>query len=302
MVGRSVSASQESGTSERSINGLTPSSSRCGSSSRSVSTEGRPDAPVDEGYSHVAQLVVINYCYDARVRAGRPPREAARPVEIGVAIAASRRSAGLTRSTLAARAGISANTLMKVEQGHTRDPGVMKVAALCRVLEVSIDDLVASAEQIDRRQGKPMTNGIVSVGYEGRTIDALVRDLQLAGVRTVADVRLNAISRKAGFSKTRLAAALAEAGIKYRHLRELGNAKDNRQPFWDGRVEEGRRVFRESLETPAARASLDELGALVTDEVVAVLCFESDSGRCHRQVVIDEVRRARGVPVVALGR
>jgi len=91
-----------------------------------------------------------------------------------------------------------------------------------------------------------MTHGIVSVGYEARTIDAFVAELQRAGVQTVADVRLNAISRKAGFSKTRLKEALAAAAIGYRHMRSLGNAKENRQPFWDGRVEQGRSVFRET--------------------------------------------------------
>jgi hypothetical protein len=43
-------------------------------------------------------------------------------------------------------------------------------------------------------------------------------------------------------------------------MRRLGNAKENREPFWGGRVEEGRRVFREALESPDAGASLEELG------------------------------------------
>ena len=145
-----------------------------------------------------------------------------------------------------------------------------------------------------------MTHGIVSVGYEGRTIDEFVTELVRAGVKTVADVRLNAISRKAGFSKTRLREALAASGIEYRHMRSLGNAKDNRLPFWDGRVEEGRRVFRESLESPEAESSLEELSVLVRDHVVAVLCFESDVEKCHRRVVIDEVVNETEVPVVAL--
>ncbi|PPJ18215.1 hypothetical protein C5E45_10195 [Nocardia nova] len=40
-----------------------------------------------------------------------------------------------------------------------------------------------------------------------------------AGVATVVDVRLTPISRKPGLSKTKLSAALAEAGIRYVHLR-----------------------------------------------------------------------------------
>jgi uncharacterized protein (DUF488 family) len=190
---------------------------------------------------------------------------------------------------------------MKVEQGQTRDPGVLKVAALCRALSVSIDELMHDVERNQlRREVTAMTHGIVSVGYEGRTIDDFVTELVRAGVQTVADVRLNAISRKAGFSKTRLREALAAAGIDYRHMRSLGNAKENRLPFWDGRVEEGRRAFRERLQSPEAESSLDELSLLVRDQVVAVLCFETDAEKCHRKVIIDEVAGATEVPVAAL--
>lgn len=235
------------------------------------------------------------------MRVGRPSRDSLAVDGLGQALIDRRRAAGISRSTLAARAGLSNNTLMKVEQGQTRDPGVLKVAALCRALSVSIDELVHDAERNKLpRKVTAMTHGIVSVGYEGRTIDDFVADLVRAGVRTVADVRLNAISRKTGFSKNRLRDALAAAGIDYRHMRSLGNAKENRLPFWEGRVEEGQRVFREALQTPEAESSLDELSALACDQVVAVLCFETDVEKCHRKVIIDEVVDATEVPVAAL--
>lgn len=235
------------------------------------------------------------------VRVGRPSRDSFGVTGLGQALIDRRRLAGISRASLAARAGLSNNTLMKVEQGHTRDPGVLKVAALCRALSVSIDELVQDAEGNPLpREITAMTHGIVSVGYEGRTIDDFVAELVRAGVQTVADVRLNAISRKGGFSKTRLREALAAAGINYRHLRSLGNAKDNRLPFWEGRVEEGRRVFREALDSPEAESSLNELSDLVRCHVVAVLCFEADVEKCHRKVIIDEVASATEVPVAAL--
>lgn len=220
---------------------------------------------------------------------------------LGQALLDRRNAAGISRAELAVKAGLSRNTLMKVEQGQTRDPGLLKVAAICRALSVSIDELVQEAERKHLpREDIPMTHGIVSVGYEGRRIDDFVAALVEAGVQTVADVRLNAISRKAGFSKTRLREALAAAGIDYRHMRSLGNAKENREPFWDGRVEEGRRVFRKALQSPEAESSLHELVNLATEEVVAVLCFETDVEKCHRKVIIDEVVDAAPMPVVAL--
>jgi transcriptional regulator with XRE-family HTH domain len=236
------------------------------------------------------------------MRAGRParlPGGSSRP-RLGHVIVAQRLAAGLTRGELARRSGVSTNTLMKVEQDQTQDPGVLKIAALCRALSVSIDELVRDAERVQSHPEVFMSHGIISVGYEGRTIDAFVADLQRAGVRTVADVRLNAISRKAGFSKTRLKEALAAVGIGYRHMKSLGNAKENRKPFWDGRAEEGRRVYREALRAPDAGALLEELSEMARDHVVAVLCFETDLEMCHRKVIIDEVVSATAVPVAAL--
>jgi len=234
------------------------------------------------------------------VRVGRPARATFEGPTLGRVIAARRDTVGMTRAALAAKAGLSVNTLMKVEQGLTGDPGVFKVAAVCRALSITIDELVRSAQRTLVPQEARMTHGIVSAGYEGRSIEEFVAALQVLGVGTVADVRLNAISRRAGFSKSRLRAALASAGIEYRHLRSLGNAKENRQPFWTGRVEEGRRAFMEALQAPEAEAELHELADLAADHVVAVLCFEADAEMCHRQVVIDQVVDARGVPIATL--
>lgn len=235
------------------------------------------------------------------MRVGRPRKHSTALAALGDVVRERRLAAGLTRAALAARAGLSENTLMKVEQGQTRDPGVLKVAAMCRALSVSIDDLIEEAQSHHLPQeNRPMTHGIVSVGYEGRTIESFITGLQRAGVGTVADVRLNAVSRKAGFSKTRLREALAGVGIDYVHLRSLGNAKENRQPFRDGRLEEGRRAFGETLQAPAAQASLDHLSGLAQGQVVAVLCFESDGDKCHRKVIIDRLVNVAPLPVSAL--
>lgn len=138
---------------------------------------------------------------------------------------------------------------------------------------------------------------MVSAGYEGRTIEGFVESLVSVGVTAVADVRLNAISRKAGFSKGRLQNALAEADIDYLHFRTLGNPKENREPFWAGRVQEGRETYRELLSGDDQVSALSELGELADHQVVAILCFESDHERCHRQVVIDELTAATELPV-----
>ncbi|MEI2807424.1 MAG: DUF488 family protein [Albidovulum sp.] len=46
---------------------------------------------------------------------------------------------------------------------------------------------------------------LFTVGYEGTDIDRFVRTLKAVGVEKLADVQAVAVSRKAGFSKTKLA-------------------------------------------------------------------------------------------------
>lgn len=128
---------------------------------------------------------------------------------------------------------------------------------------------------------------LVSVGYEGREIDEFVRDLKLRGVTVVADVRLNAVSRRRGFSKSALAHALLQAGIQYVHLRGLGNPRDNRRAFSGADLERGRNAFRELLDSESAANDLERLRELTGTTVVAVLCVEREEQKCHRQLIID---------------
>ena len=108
----------------------------------------------------------------------------------------------------------------------------------------------------------------------------------------LVDVRLNPISRKPGLSKTKLGAALADAGIKYVHLRELGNPKDNREGFRNG--EPGARErFRTVLNGAEGSKALAHVGELLESGVVALLCFEVDHRQCHRGLVADELLAQR---------
>lgn len=216
---------------------------------------------------------------------------------LGGVIERHRTALGITRVELAKRAGVSYNTLMKMEQGFVQDPGLFKTAALSRSIGISLDDLVRDA-LVSTPERRKMTYGIVSLGYEGKTIDRFVEILVEHGVGVVADVRLNPISRKPGFSKTRFKEALEDAGIRYEHLRPLGNDKDNREPFWTGKISEGRAVFRKSIKNEMARSALKDLAMLAKSNVVAVVCFEADEENCHRHVVIDEITRREQVPVV----
>ncbi|MBZ4487676.1 DUF488 domain-containing protein [Microbacterium sp. cx-55] len=134
---------------------------------------------------------------------------------------------------------------------------------------------------------------IEGIGYEGQTVDALVSKLRIRGVATLVDVRLNAISRKRGFSKRALAAALAEAGIAYVHMPVLGNQRDNRAGYGELDSPLARQVrerFTAELEAQGARKALEELADLARTGPVAVFCYEADEQHCHREQVLEQVR------------
>lgn len=202
-----------------------------------------------------------------------------------------REARGWTRAELAANAGVTAKTVTRLESGGPVQPSFFTVGAVAEALGVTLDTLFRETA---------LPPGLWSVGYEGRDIDSFVSALLEARIDVVADVRLTPISRKKGFSKTRLGQALAHADIGYTHLRGLGNPKDNRAPFWDGRVTVGRARFRGLLRSPEAQSDLDRLVAHAQRSRVAVLCFERDESRCHRQVVLETVRERAAVPVVPL--
>lgn len=133
---------------------------------------------------------------------------------------------------------------------------------------------------------------VTGIGYEGLTLETLVSRLRLHSVDVLVDVRLNAISRKRGFSKKSLAAALDEAGIDYQHLPALGNERDNREGYSEVGSNSGnhaRAKFRDSLEDATALEALREIATLSLTKKVVVFCFEQDETHCHREQVIEAV-------------
>lgn len=221
-------------------------------------------------------------------------RRAAQGRALAERLRAQRMARRLSRAELAAASGISARVLSGLESGTTTNPGFFTIAAVAATLGIGMDELLADV-------GRAPTGGLVSAGYEGLRIDQFVDALRACGVQTVADVRMRPQSQfKPDFSKTRLTAHLAKAGIEYWHLRALGNPKDNRPPFYDGRVDEGRAVYSGVLDGAEATEQLQQLFAAAEAERVAVLCLEREEQRCHRQVILDRARSTPGLSVAPL--
>ena len=103
---------------------------------------------------------------------------------------------------------------------------------------------------------------IFTIGYEQATQAAVVAALREAGVEVLADIRYLPLSRRPGFSKSSLKAAVEEAGIAYRHFRDLGTPAEGRAAARRGDHRELARVYSGQLELPQAMKQMAELRSL----------------------------------------
>ena len=132
-----------------------------------------------------------------------------------------------------------------------------------------------------------MSGTIFTIGYEQATQPAVVAALRGAGVEVLADIRYLPLSRRPGFSKSSLRAAVEEAGIAYRHFKQLGTPEEGRAAARRGDHATLSRVYAGQLELPEALAQMAGLRALAEDRRVCLLCYERNAAECHRSLLFD---------------
>lgn len=130
---------------------------------------------------------------------------------------------------------------------------------------------------------------IFTIGYEGTTVPEFIGALQKAGVERVIDVRALPLSRRPGFSKSSLRAALDEAGIEYVHLKALGTPSEGRAAARAGRHADLERIYAGQLELPEAIAQSAQMLDLAAEKPSALLCMEREPAHCHRTLLLKAV-------------
>lgn len=130
---------------------------------------------------------------------------------------------------------------------------------------------------------------VFTIGYEGSELSAFINRLVDAGVETLVDIRDLPSSRKKGFSKKALSEALEACGIKYLHLKSLGDPREGRLAARAGDHDRFVSVFTRHMATPAAQAALHELAHLVKTTRACLMCFERHHRGCHRKIVVEDL-------------
>jgi uncharacterized protein (DUF488 family) len=136
-----------------------------------------------------------------------------------------------------------------------------------------------------------------TIGYEKTLLKDVVSTVAAARVATLIDVRDRPISRRPGFSKRQLAAAIEGAGMRYIHLQALGTPPEGRLA---GRRREWDRfwgIVEEKLSRLEAELALQEAGQIAEAAPSCLLCYEADWQICHRRRVAEMLAQRHGFVV-----
>lgn len=136
-----------------------------------------------------------------------------------------------------------------------------------------------------------------TIGYEGEAIEAFLQKLRHHGVRIVIDVRELPLSRKRGFSKRSFEQHLQAEGIRYVHVRDLGDPKPGRLAARAGDHELFVQIFSEHMAGDAAKAAVTNILPMIAEGGACLLCFERCHSGCHRSIVADVIAEKMHVSI-----
>jgi len=139
-----------------------------------------------------------------------------------------------------------------------------------------------------------------TIGYEGVSIDAFLEAVERAGVQILIDVRDVPISRKKGFSKSKLSDALQECGIDYLHLKGLGDPKPGRIAAREGRIADFKKIFKAHMRSEVAQFDLEKAIGAARNRIACLMCFEKEHIHCHRCFVAEKMAKKLNFELVHL--
>ena len=155
---------------------------------------------------------------------------------------------------------------------------------------------------------------LATIGVYGFTAQSFLDRLREANVRQLLDVRQRRGVRGHEYmwaNARRIQLALTEAGIEYRHHRDLAPTTGLRQLLYseDARLGIGQRsrtVLAPAFAERYTREILDSFDLrpivedLPTDGAGALFCVERDPEACHRSLIAERLTAEYGLPVTHL--
>jgi uncharacterized protein (DUF488 family) len=140
---------------------------------------------------------------------------------------------------------------------------------------------------------------VFTIGHSNRPFEPYLEALKAHGIALVVDVRRFPTSRRhPHFSRSPLERALAQNGIAYMHMSDLGGHREPRpdspNTAWH---EPAFRGYADYMQTPAFAKAIDALLEEAGKRRTAIMCAELRWVECHRGLISDYLK-ATGHEVV----
>ncbi|MBP7088358.1 MAG: DUF488 domain-containing protein [Candidatus Omnitrophica bacterium] len=134
-----------------------------------------------------------------------------------------------------------------------------------------------------------MGNKLYSIGHSNRTLEEFISLLKVHTIKQIVDVRSMPKSRhNPQFNKNDLAKRLRNAGIGYRHMKQLGGLRrtkaDSSNLGWKNLSFRG---FADYMQTEKFAEALKKLKGIASKKKTAIMCAEALPWRCHRSLISD---------------
>jgi uncharacterized protein (DUF488 family) len=140
-----------------------------------------------------------------------------------------------------------------------------------------------------------------TIGYEKASLEDFVSTLLASDIEILVDIRDRAQSRRPGFSKSALSAAVRRVGIDYIHLKALGDPKNGRDAARSGKIKKFNIISSQVLDGADAKQAINTVIELAGDKRICLMCYERDPHVCHRLMVADQVEQLGGYRATHLG-
>lgn len=183
----------------------------------------------------------------------------------------------------------------------------MRESVFCSLPPVrggSLYDLVIQSECYKELCSRSADNGeaLLTVGYEGRSVEDVMTTLLFHNVRALCDVRANPKSMKFGFSQKRLEKISQSLGVFYIHIPQLGIDGETRKRFLGDSRKDYDALFEEYHESLQSKTMyVNQLVHLLKEyRRIALMCYEKEPRMCHRSVVSQYICETRCTRVIDL--
>ena len=131
---------------------------------------------------------------------------------------------------------------------------------------------------------------LLTIGYEGISLEEYFNRLIKSNVKVLIDVRSNAYSMKYGFSRHHLIKRCNELNIEYLHFSDVGIISEKRQEL--NTQSDYENLFAEYRKNVLAKTQNTQnkiIELLKQKRRIALTCFEKDINCCHRKHLAEKI-------------